>query len=96
MDTGVATVQQLRELNCNNASVYGTTTTYGTATATASDAAATSTASDSDETAVQSGFASATESGDESSATGSSDENSAAGLCIGVAAVAAAGLGLLL
>ena len=95
MDTSVSSVQQQRDLNCNNASVYGSTTTYGTATATATDS--TATGSDSGETAIQTGFASATESGESSSETGSSD-NGAANLEIasGLIAVGAAAFGLLL
>jgi hypothetical protein len=94
-DPNVGTAQQQRELNCNNASVYGSTTTYGTAAATSGAATATGTESAS-ETAIQTGFGSATES-DGSAATGTSDDdNGAAGVRVGMAAVAVAGLGMLL
>lgn len=88
-DIGVTTVQQQRDQNCNAASVYGTTTKYGTASSTASDASSTS--SDADESA-QSGFASATESdGAESTSSSDSSDSGAASLQIGANLVFAAG-----
>jgi hypothetical protein len=93
-DPGVGTAQQLRELNCNNASVYGSTTTYGTVPVTATEASATAT--DDSATAVQTGFGSGTESGASSTATDSGNGAAALEVAPGLIAVAAAGFGLLL
>ncbi|ETN46333.1 uncharacterized protein HMPREF1541_00517 [Cyphellophora europaea CBS 101466] len=84
-DIGVGTVQQQRDQNCNAASVYGTTTSYGTASSTASSASATG--SDS-ETAAHSGFASATES---DGAQSTNSDSGAAALQIGANLLFAAG-----
>ncbi|KIW52794.1 hypothetical protein PV05_08414 [Exophiala xenobiotica] len=100
-DAGVFTVQQQREQNCNAASVYGTTTTLGTASATQTSASLTGSTESASETAIQTGFASSSETGADASAsaTGSSStDNGAAGLEIGrcLIGVALAGLGLVL
>ncbi|KAK6376192.1 hypothetical protein LTS17_007443 [Exophiala oligosperma] len=99
-DPGVGTVQQQKEQNCNAASVYGTTTTLGTASSTSGSTSATLTES-SAETAVHTGFASASETGASASgsATGSSsNDNAAIGMEVGKSLVvlAIAGVGLIL
>ena len=94
-DPGVSTVQSEREQYCSAASVYGSTTTLGTASSTPATSATATTSSD---TAVQSGFAtnSGTGSSASASATGSSSHNGAAGLemASGLVAMALAGFGL--
>lgn len=76
-DLGVGSVQQLRTLYCNNASVYGSTSsvvqvaTSSSGTVTGATASAT--------TAVQSGFASSTRSGSPASSTATATGTSGAG-----------------
>ena len=99
-DPGVGTVQQQREQYCDAASVYGSTTTLGTASSTAAASSATTT--DSSETAAQTGFATGSGSGASASASttgkSSSSGNGAAGLEVagGLVAMALAGFGLVL
>lgn len=97
---GVGTVQQQRTQNCNAASVYGTTTTLGTASPTSGSSSATLTESSS-ETAVHTGFASSSETGASASASvsgSSSTDNAGVGMEVGKSLVvlAIAGLGLVL
>ncbi|RMD40538.1 hypothetical protein DV735_g4585, partial [Chaetothyriales sp. CBS 134920] len=106
-DVGVGTVQQLRQQNCNAASVYGSTTTLqatwtseeasSTATETSADSTATATSSEAVETGFASGSGSSTATS--SSSTSSSTENAAAigaEVASGLLAIVAAGFGLLL
>lgn len=97
-DSDVATVQQQREQYCSAASVYGTTTTLGTAPVTSASTSAAVT--DSSQSAVETGFAGASNTGASASpsATGSSSDNGAHGLEVarGLIAMGLAGLGLVL
>lgn len=99
-DPGVGIVQQQREQNCIAASVYGSTTTLGTAPATTGETSATTTATGSaSDTAIHTGFASASETGSSASSTpASSTGNGAVALEIAgsLVAVALAGLGFVL
>lgn len=96
-DPGVFTVQQQREQNCIAASVYGSTTTLGTAPAATSAASATTTGSSSD-TSIHTGFASETGSSATSTTSSSATGNGAVGFEIagGLVAVALGGLGFVL
>lgn len=88
-DPNVAIVQQQRELYCNDASVYGTTTTLGTAPASTATAATTTGAG----SAAQSGFSSGTRTGSGSSSTSTSSSNGADAKSVGgLFALVAAGL----
>ncbi|EHY55492.1 hypothetical protein HRR83_008922 [Exophiala dermatitidis] len=99
-DPSVGTVQQQRDQYCQDASVYGSTTTLGTAPATtAGSTAATTTGSSI--TGFHTGFASETGSAASASASAtasSKSDNAAASLEMagGVVALAVAGLGLVL
>lgn len=93
MDTSVAIVQQQRELYCNDASVYGTTTTLGTAPATTMSTSATTTGS---ETAAQSGFSSGTGTGSSTHASSTSSSGADIKSAGGLFAIIAAGVVALL
>ena len=79
-DATIGTAQQQRELNCNNASVYGSTTTLGTASATSTAATATTTDS---ESAAQTGFASGSGTSSGSSASETAEANAADNVKVG-------------
>ncbi|KAK5100493.1 hypothetical protein LTS08_005244 [Lithohypha guttulata] len=97
-DLTVGTAQQQKELNCNNASVYGSTTILGTATATS--AATTASSASSRATSAASGFASGTSSASSSSASASQSSSSNGAGSVGAAgsllAIVAAGIAALL
>jgi hypothetical protein len=94
-DPGVGIVQQQREQNCIAASVYGSTTTLGTAPATTTGASVTITFTDlASDTSIHTGFTSKTGSSATSNPSSSFLGNSAAGLEVTGSLVAMALAGL--